>query len=348
MAAPERTRQHLTRVTTADGTDIAVASVGAGRPVVYVSGWLSHLERGWRLAEERAFYEDLARGCRLLRYDRAGCGMSGPARRSPSLASELEQLAAVVAPLGPEPFDLVGVSLGAPVAVAWAVAHPETVRRLVLYGGWASGADISPPSAREHVLALVGSHWGLGSDVLTDLFAPDASAAARTGFGRYQRAASDAATAQSLLALSYALDVRALLPEVRTPTLVVHREGDRAAPLAQAEALADGIPGAEFVVLPGRSHLPWAGDAPALAATIRRFLGLPAVRTPAGTLTPRQREVAALVSEGRTNREIGERLGIEERSAEGHVERIRLRLGLRSRAQIASWWTAQGERGGRS
>jgi len=337
-------QQQLAQVVTPDGTTIAVASVGAGRPVVYVSGWLSHLERGWALPEERMFYENLAQGCRLLRYDRAGCGMSGPARRSPSLAYELEQLAAVVATLGQEPFDLIGVSLGAPVAVAWAAAHPETVRRLVLYGGWASGAEVSPSSAREHVLGLVGSHWGLGSDVLTDLFAPDASAAARAAFGRYQRAASDAATAQSLLELSYALDVRALLPEVRRPTLVVHRERDRAAPLAQAEALARGIPGAEFVVLPGRSHLPWAGDSAALATTIRRFLGLRAVRTPAGTLTARQREVAALVSEGRTNREIGERLGIDERSAEGHVERIRLRLGLRSRAQIAAWWTAQGER----
>lgn len=344
MVTPESDRQHLDSVTTADGTVIAVASIGAGRPVVYISGWLSHLEHGWRLPDERAFYRRLARGCRLIRYDRAGCGMSGPARRPPSLASELEQLAAVVAPLGPEPFDLVGVSLGALVAVAWAAAHPATVRRLVLYGGWVSGAAVSPPSAREHVLALVGSHWGLGSDVLTDLFAPDASAAARAEFGRYQRAASDAATAQSLLALSYALDVGPLLAEVRTPTLVVHRERDRAAPLAQAEELARGIPGAELVVLPGRSHLPWAGDAVALAATIRRFLGLRPVGAAEGGLTPRQREVAALVSDGRTNREIAERLGIDERSAEGHVERIRLRLGFRSRAQIASWWAAQDER----
>jgi DNA-binding CsgD family transcriptional regulator len=76
-------------------------------------------------------------------------------------------------------------------------------------------------------------------------------------------------------------------------------------------------------------------------ATIRGFLGLPEVREPTPpTLTPRQREVAALVAEGLTNREIGRRLGIDERSAEGHLERIRLRLGVRSRAQVAAWWVA--------
>jgi DNA-binding CsgD family transcriptional regulator len=94
-------------------------------------------------------------------------------------------------------------------------------------------------------------------------------------------------------------------------------------------------------VQPGRSHLPFVGDTASLVATIRGFLGLPEVREPTPpTLTPRQREVAALVAEGLTNREIGRRLGIDERSAEGHLERIRLRLGVRSRAQVAAWWVA--------
>ncbi|MEO6116370.1 MAG: LuxR C-terminal-related transcriptional regulator, partial [Pseudolysinimonas sp.] len=212
------------------------------------------------------------------------------------------------------------------------------------YGGWVSGAEVSPPSAREHVLALIESHWGLGSDVLTDIFAPDADARMREEFGRYQRACSTSATARDLLAMSYELDVRDLLSEVRAPTLVVHRADDRAAPVAQAAALADGIADAQLVVLPGRSHLPYAGDAHALVVAIRRFLGLRAPRRGARTLTPRQTEVAALIGEGRTNREIAERLGIEERSAEGHVERIRVRLGFRSRAQIAGWYAAQGDR----
>ncbi|HEY7175853.1 MAG TPA: LuxR C-terminal-related transcriptional regulator, partial [Micromonosporaceae bacterium] len=127
------------------------------------------------------------------------------------------------------------------------------------------------------------------------------------------------------------------------PTLVLHRERDRAAPVEQGRALADGIPGARLELLPGRDHLPFVGDVDALSKAIRRFLGLPALRrTVVPTLTARQREVAALVSEGMTNREIAERLVITERSAESHVERIRDRLGFRSRSQIAAWFVAGG------
>ncbi|MFJ3489870.1 alpha/beta fold hydrolase [Leifsonia aquatica] len=338
-------QQRIARVATPGGAEMAYATVGHrdGRAIVYVSGWLSHLERGWALPEERSFYAGLAQGARLVRYDRVGCGLSPEPvpSRPPSLAFELEQLDAVAATLGPEPFDLVGVSMGALVAVAWAAARPASVRRLVLYGGWASGAHVAAPAVREHLLGLVEAHWGLGSDVLTDVFAPDAGAALRAEIGRYQRACSTAATARALLGMSYALDVSDLLGSVRAPTLVVHREHDRAAPVAEAEALAAGIPGARLVVLPGRSHLPYVGDASALVATIRRFLGLRALREGGGMLTPRQQEVAALVGEGLTNRQIAARLGIEERSAEGHVERIRQRLGLRSRAQLAAWYSAQ-------
>ena len=132
-------QQRSGRVATADGTGVSYASVGAGRPLVYVMGWLSHLELSWELPPERALYEALGQGCRLVRYDRAGCGLSATTARPPSLAFELEQLAAVAGTLGTQPFDLMGTSMGAPVAVAWAAAHPDTVRRLVLYGGWASG-----------------------------------------------------------------------------------------------------------------------------------------------------------------------------------------------------------------
>jgi pimeloyl-ACP methyl ester carboxylesterase len=332
--------QRLSRVTLADGTVLAYASLGQGPPLVYVMGWLTHLELGWGLPAERALYEGLAQGRRLVRYDRAGCGLSMPSTRPPSLELELEQLAAVAATLGTGSFDLMGSSLGASVAVAWAARHPATVRRLVLYGGWARGAELSPPGVQDHLLGLVESHWGLGSDVLTDVFAPDADQAMRGTFARYQRAASSAAMARALLALSYQLDVRDVLAAVQAPTLVVHRAHDRAAPLAQAEALAEGITDSRLVVLAGRSHLPYVGDRVELVRVIRQFLGLRTARGGAAVLTARQREVAALVSEGCTNREIGARLGIDERSAEGHVERIRTRLGVRSRTQVAAWYLA--------
>lgn len=329
-----------------DGTEIAYAVVGAGPLLVYVAGWLTHLERSWSLPPERGFYESLARGRTLLRYDKPGCGLSGSTDREPSIQLELETLDAVIGEAGAARFDLLGISLGAPVAAHWAAEHTDRVDRLVLYGGWVRGPEVADPGVQQHVLGLISQHWGLGSDVLTDIFAPDADPATRAAFIEYQRAAASADTVRTMLALSYRVDVTDVLARINAPTLVVHRERDRAAPLAQGRELAKLIPGAELAVLPGRAHLPYIGDVDALAHVIRKYLGLPALRRPVvPTLTARQREVAALVYEGLPNREIAARLHITERSAESHVERIRLRMGFRSRAQIAAWFAANGRPG---
>jgi len=177
--------------------------------------------------------------------------------------------------------------------------------------------------------------------VLVEIFAPEASAATRAALADYQRHASSAETAAGLLVASYEVDVIDRLGDIASPTLVLHREHDRAAPLEQSQLIAAHITDARLIKLPGRSHLPYVGDVDILVGEIRRFLGLPVSRkTAVPSLTTRQREVAQLVSEGLTNREIAHRLSIDERSAEGHVERIRTRLRVRSRAQIAAWWVA--------
>lgn len=329
-----------------DGTEIAYATVGHGPFLVYVSGWLTHLELSWAMPPERGFFEALATGRTLLRYDRPGCGLSGPAAEPQSMALELATLSAVIEAAGAERFDLFGISFGAPVAASWAAAHPQDVTRLLLYGGWVRGRDVASPQVQQHVLGLIGEHWGLGSDVLTDIFAPDADAATRTAFIRYQREAASAETVRDMLALSYHVDISDVLSRIETPTLVIHRDRDRAAPLRQGTVLAERISGARLAVLPGRAHLPYIGDADAIVRVVRDFLGLPPRRrSTVPTLTPRQREVAALVSEGLPNREIAIRLGITERSAESHVERIRDRMGFRSRAQIAAWFVANGSPG---
>jgi pimeloyl-ACP methyl ester carboxylesterase/DNA-binding CsgD family transcriptional regulator len=335
--------QRLGSTRTPDGITVAYATAGSGAPLLFAGGWLSHLELSWALPAERAFLESLAQGRMLIRYDRPGCGLSERSHPEPSVDVELDAVAAVLAAVDADRADVVASSLGVPLMIEWAARHPEAVDRLVLYGGWACGADIGTPEVRDHVVGLVTAHWGLGADVLTDIFAPDASAGTRAALSTYQRESASRETAAALLRLCHEIDVTPSLGRVGAPTLVVHRDQDRAAPLEQARLIASTIPGAGLEVLSGRSHLPYDGDTAPLIGVIRSFLGLPALReSTSPTLTARQREVAALVADGLTNRQIGERLWIDERSVEGHLERIRLRLGVRSRAQVAAWWVATG------
>ena len=334
--------QRLGLATLDDGTEVRFAVAGSGPVVIWVPGWLSHLELGWAVPAEREFYEGLAAGCTLVRYDRPGCGLSGTAERSDIVDLELEVLQRIAAALGVKRFDLIGASFGAPLAVRWAARHPQSVSRLILYGGWVDGDAVAAPAVREHVLGLIDQHWGLASDVLTDIFAPDADAGFRAVFARYQRESTSAARARRLLAACYDIDVADDLARITAPTTVIHRKDDRAAPIAEGKRLAAGIDGATLTVLAGRTHIPFVGDSQSVLNEIRRALGLsPLGRRTWSTVTPRQLQVAALVAKGWSNRQIARELVITERSAESHVERIRARLGFRSRAQIAAWYAAR-------
>ena len=343
-------RRAVAFCTAPPGGRIAYAAAGGGPPLLVPAAWISHLDLLWQDPAYRAFFRPLAAVRRVVQYDRPGCGLSEPWPGPQGLDTDLAVLGAVADHLGLDRFDLLGISLGAPVSIAFAARFPERVGRLVLYGGFAEGRQIASPDVRAAVLDVIRAHWGLGSEVLADIFLPDGSAESRALFARLQREAASAQSAVEVLAQCYEIGVADLLPRVTAPTLVVHRREDRAIPYRSGRELAARIPGARLVSLPGRSHFPYVGDAAAVVRAFLEFLtdrpGAPPpgrADRPAGELTARQLQVAALVAEGMTNRQIAERLGIEERSAEGHVERIRLRLGVGSRAQIAAWWARRAD-----
>jgi pimeloyl-ACP methyl ester carboxylesterase len=251
----------------------------------------------------------------VVRYDKPGCGLSDPWPGRQTLETDLEVLGAVADQLRLDRFDLLGISMAAPVSVAFAARHPDRVGRLVLYGGYADGRRIASARVAAAMVDLVRAHWGLGSDVLADVFLPDGSAEAKAHFARLQRGSAPAGVAAELLAQCYELEVEGLLDQVAAPTLVLHRRDDRAMPYRLGRDLAARIPGARLVSLAGRSHLPYAGDAAAVVYAILAFLGpaagmarpAPPAR-PAGALTARQLQVAALVADGLTNRQIGGQL----------------------------------------
>jgi DNA-binding NarL/FixJ family response regulator len=234
-------------------------------------------------------------------------------------------------------FSLFGASQAGQLAAAIAAKCPERVESLVLYGTCASGADLAPAEVRDSIVALVRAHWGLGSKVLTGMFIPDPSAHDVEAFTRLQRASATAAVAGRLLEVYYETDIRALLPVIQARTAILHREADSATRFELGREVATLIPGATLIPLPGAGHLFYQGEWEPVLAAMLGFLGEGADQRP--LLTRRELEVASLVADGLTNHAIATRLSVAPRTAEAHVENIRRKLQVRSRAQIAAWIT---------
>lgn len=330
-----------------DGASVAWCAVGEGPPMVVGGWWNSHLELNWEDPGFRDYIGRLAAHRTVIRYDRPGTGASSRTVPPPAtLEEEYAVLCSVIAAAGLDEFALVAGSSGCPAAVRFSARHPDRVTALVLYGGYLRGADIAPPEARDTVLSVVASHWGLGSRVLADLFLPDATAAERDLFTEFQRRSSSPEVAAASLRATYGFDASAEASDVRTPTLVVHRRGDRAIPFSLGVDLADRVPGAEFVGLDGANHLPWRGDRTALANEIVRFLGGEIEDTDVagpgvGELSAREREVLRLVAEGCTDAEIAAQLVVSQHTVHRHVANIRTKLGVTSRAAAAAWAAAR-------
>lgn len=312
---------------------------GEGPPLVAPAWWVSHLELDWQSDPFRGFWEQVAEGYALIRYDRLGVGMSDREVRGADLTldGEVGTLRALLDALELDRVSLIGGSSGGCAAVAFAAAYPERVERLVLYGSYADGAAITAPGVAESIVSTVRAHWGLGSRLLSDIFLGDADPVERDRFARYQREAATADTAAALLELVYRLDVRAHLAAVRASALVVHRRDDRAVPYRLGREIAAAIPGATFVPLPGSAHLPWHGDRDAVARACREALGPHPAAQPSASgadralLSDREREILGCVARGLSDREIAEQLVLSPHTVHRHVANIRRKLGRTSR-----------------
>ena len=328
------------------GRSVAWSSAGSG-PVLLIGGWWSsHLELDWEDAGFRSFVGRLAERHTVVRYDRPGSGLSDRGPTPAGRDEEVAVLAGVVDAVGVDRLSLLGASSGCPIAATYAATQPDRVDRLVLYGGYARGADIASPAARDSMVALVEAHWGLGSRVLSDVFLPGGNAREREAFARFQRRSASRETAATALRTVYELDATDVLAGVAAPTLVLHRRGDRAIPFALGRDLADRIRRATFVELAGDEHFPWRGDSASVAEAVTLFLSgrdpATAVRRPSpapddAALSPREVEVLRLVAAGRTDAEIATELVLSAHTVHRHVANIRTRLGVSSRAAAAAW-----------
>lgn len=350
-----------------DGVRIAYASIGDGPPLVKAANWLTHLEFDWHSPVWRHWMEALAAGHRLVRYDERGCGLSDWDVKDFSFDAMVHDLEAVVDALNVDRVPLLGISQGGAVSAAYAVRHPERVTHLIMYGAFARGHLKRGQVTREEheaQLSLVRFGWGRDNpayrQIFTAQFMPDARLEQVRWFNELMRASTSAENAVRIMEAFGQIDVTDLLPGVTAPTIVLHCRDDARVPFEEGRRMAALIPGARFIPLEGKNHLPQEGDPcwQPLIAEVRRFLGTAGYGTEGrvaaaaarptspgwllGVLTPREREVAALVAQGLPNREIAERLVITERTAEGHVQSILNKLGFNSRVQVAAWAVSHG------
>lgn len=256
-------RQEIRYCTTADGVRLAYATTGSGPPLVKASNWLTHLDFEWGSPIWRHWYAELSRHHRLLRYDERGNGMSQRDVDDVSFDTWVRDLETVVDAAGLDRFPLLGISRGGSIAIAYAMKHPERVTHLVLYGAFAAGLNhVGKPhelEARRALVSLIRLGWGLNNPAFcktfTCRFIPEATPEHERWFDELQRYSTSPENAARLMERDDDIDVRPLLRQVKTPTLVIHCDRDHAVPSEDGRLLAAEIPGARYVSLLGANHL---------------------------------------------------------------------------------------------
>jgi pimeloyl-ACP methyl ester carboxylesterase/DNA-binding CsgD family transcriptional regulator len=336
-----------TRYAQSAGAKIAYQVSGQGPcDLVFVPGLVSHLDLQWQQLGYRRFMTALARVCRVIRFDKRGTGLSDPTGPRPGMDERVADLAAVMDAAGSRAAVVFGVSDGGHAAIAFAAAHPGRVLGLVLYGTSCPGPV--PDLLRQ--FRSIAAHWGEGD--LLKLLAPSlAGPTTREAAGAFERASASPGMASALIESMAQVDVSNLLAAVRAPTMVTYRN-ESLIPVADAQAVAAAIPGTVLRLIPGHDHLPYAGDWGPLVEAVAGFIdGIARSHTAPAEgvrmLLPRSRRVGwpaltegelrvvALAAEGHTNAEIATQLFLSRHTVETHLKHVFVKLGLRSRTELA-------------
>jgi pimeloyl-ACP methyl ester carboxylesterase/DNA-binding CsgD family transcriptional regulator len=336
-----------TRYARAGDVSIAYQVVGDGPiDMVLVPGFVSHVEVIWEEPNLAHFLTRLASFSRLILFDKRGTGLSDPIVGTPTMVERMDDIGAVMDAAGSERAALLGVSEGGTLAMSFAHSHPNRADALVLYGSWArrvAGPDYpwGPDDAQlEILLGRMDEGWATGAWWDGERPSRFDTPEHRRWWARYLRMAASPAMAQGLIRMNARLDIRDVLPAIRTRTLILHRGGDTWIDVGHARYLAEHIPGATYVELPGTDHRPWLGDVDAIVDQLERFLTgekrRPRRRVLMGpdALSRREREVAVLAARGETAGQIAGRLSISERTVETHLIGIYAKLDVRSKTDL--------------
>ena len=259
---------------------VAYHVVGDGPiDIVYVQGAWSHLEVQWELPAYRRFCELLGEFARLILFDKSGMGMSDRVPGATPLDVRMDDIRAVMDATGSDSASLIGASEGGPLSMLFAAAHPERTRSLILMGAevrerkdeeWPWGE--STPEEFESSMALLPERWGKPGRFIEFLAPSQESTPWMVDWSaRLQRNANTPGSAEAFIRMAYEIDIRDIVSSVRVPTLVLHTEGDRVCHVENGRYLANHIPDARYVELPGADHVPWFEPERAISE-VREFL----------------------------------------------------------------------------
>ena len=279
----ENTPFHLpeTQYARSGEVNIAYQVVGdAPLDLVFVMGWVSHMEYFWREPRFAKFLMRLASFSRLILFDKRGTGLSDrvPIHELPTLEQRMDDVRAVMEAVGSEKAALVGVSEGGPMCSLFAATYPEKTLALVMIGTYAKRiCDDEYPWAptteqRQHFFEEMREQWGgpVGVEERAPSVANDPKF--RDWWATYLRMGASPGAAVALTQMNAEIDVRRVLPTIRVPSLVIHRTGDLLLKIDEGRFVADCIPGSKFVELPGDDHLPFVGDQDAILDEVEEFL----------------------------------------------------------------------------
>ncbi|HSC29015.1 MAG TPA: alpha/beta fold hydrolase [Vicinamibacterales bacterium] len=259
--------------------NIAYQVIGGGPiDLVFVMGWVSHLDYFWAEPSFARFLTRLASFSRLILIDKRGTGLSDRVTELPTLEQRIDDVRAVMQEVGSNQAALVGVSEGGPMCALFAATYPEKTRALVMIGTYAKRIrDEDYPWAptreeREVFHQQIRDGWGgpVGLEERAPSVADDP--AFRAWWSTYLRMGASPGAALALTRMNAEIDIRAILPSIRVPTLVLHRTHDRCLKVEEGRYVASRVPGARFVELPGEDHLPFVGDQDAMLGEIERFI----------------------------------------------------------------------------
>ncbi|MCP5075603.1 MAG: alpha/beta hydrolase, partial [Rhodobacteraceae bacterium] len=270
-----------TQYTRSGDVHIAYQVVGDGPvDVVFVPGWVSHVELGWEEPNYARFLGSLASFSRLILFDKRGTGLSDrvPNENLPTLEERMDDVRVVMDAAGSEKAVIIGVSEGGNLSAYFAASHPGRVAGLILIGTyakrvWSPDYPWAPtPEEREKEINTIEREWGELADL--EHYAPsmisDAAFAERTA--TYLRRSASPGAAVALLRMNSQIDISNVLPVIQQPSLILHRTGDRDVNIAEARWIEERMSNAKLVELPGDDHFPWVGDVDALTGEIQQFV----------------------------------------------------------------------------